>query len=72
MKPNMRAVQPFDRVAALPRLLSIAKVSTQLDVSKKTVRRWIERGDLPVHRLGRQLRISETDLAAFVAKSRRV
>jgi excisionase family DNA binding protein len=72
MKPIIRAVQPTTMVAALPRLLSMAKVSTQLDVSQKTVRRWIERGELPVHRLGRQLRISETDLAAFVAKSRRV
>ncbi len=41
-----------------------------LDVNPKTVRRWIATGLLPVHRLGRQIRISEPDLAAFIARSR--
>jgi excisionase family DNA binding protein len=30
------------------------------------VRRWIATDDLPMHRLGRQLRISEAKLAAFL------
>jgi len=67
MKPGM----PAGPRSALPRLLSIAKVAVQLDVSQKTVRRLIEAGELPVHDVGRQLRISETDLAAFLARSRR-
>jgi excisionase family DNA binding protein len=57
--------------AGLPRLLSIAKVALQLDISCKTVRRLIEGGELPVHEVGRQLRISETDLAVYLARSRR-
>lgn len=45
----------------LPRLLTVADVAKQLIVSTKTVRRLIARG-LPVHQVGRQIRISETDL----------
>jgi excisionase family DNA binding protein len=54
----------------LPRLFSVKAVAMQLAVSTKTVRRWIETGELPVHRLGRQLRVSETDLVVFIARSR--
>ena len=54
----------------VPPLLDLVRVATALDVSVKTVRRWIERGDLRVHRLGRQLRVSEEDLATFINRSR--
>jgi excisionase family DNA binding protein len=50
--------------------MSVATVALQLDVSEKTVRRFIDDGELPVHRIGRQVRISEPDLAAFIARSR--
>jgi excisionase family DNA binding protein len=56
--------------APVPRLLSIATVALHLDVSQKTVRRLVEDGQLPVHRVGRQIRVSEPDLAAFIARSR--
>ena len=45
---------------------SIAKFAEHLDVNPKTVRRWIDKGDLVAHRFGRQLRISRADLEAFV------
>ncbi|MGO8920871.1 MAG: helix-turn-helix domain-containing protein [Stellaceae bacterium] len=63
---------PKGTVAApkLPRFLSIEGVAQLLGVSTKTVRRWIDDKLLPAHRLGRQLRISEPDLAAFIARSR--
>ena len=48
--------------SALPRLLSVDSVAAELDVSTKTVRRWISTERLPTHRLGRQIRISEADL----------
>ena len=54
----------------LPRLLSIKDVAKVLQVSTKTIRRWINDADLRVHRFGRQLRVSEEDLAAFVNKRR--
>ena len=55
----------------LSRLLSPADVAGLLQVSIKTVRRWIEAGELRVHALGRQLRVSEDDLSAFVKSRRR-
>ena len=54
----------------LPCLLSIKDAAKALKVSTKTIRRWIDDAELRVHRLGRQLRISEEDLAAFVNKRR--
>jgi excisionase family DNA binding protein len=74
MKPDKTA-QPSPPLSSqqslrLPRFLSVEAVATHLQVSTKTVRRWIDAGELPVHRLGRQLRVSEADLGAFVARSR--
>jgi excisionase family DNA binding protein len=58
--------------AQLPaRLLTITDVAERLQVSTKTLRRWIERGDLAAHRLGHQWRIAERDLVVFL-KLRRV
>jgi excisionase family DNA binding protein len=74
MKPDKTA-QPTPPLSSqqslrLPRFLSVEAVATQLEVSTKTVRRWIDSGELPVHRFGRQLRVSEADLGAFIARSR--
>ncbi len=55
----------------LPRMYSIKEIGPQVGVSSKTIRRWIERGELHVHRLGRRLRISEDDLLAFLSKHRK-
>ncbi len=51
-------------------LLSIADVARRCQVSEKTVRRWIDAGDLVAYRLGRQWRIDPADLKYFL-KSRR-
>ena len=53
------------------RLLTVPAVAGQLAVSEKTIRRWIERGELPMHRLGRSVRIAEDDLTAFLGGRRR-
>ena len=53
------------------RLLMVNEVAELLQVSSKTVRRWIERQELRTHRLGRQLRVTEEDLAAFLAQRRK-
>jgi excisionase family DNA binding protein len=39
-------------------------------VSVKTVRRMITRGDLPAHRIGKLLRVSEQALEALLARTR--
>ena len=70
MKGNPPRPKGTDPRPGLPHLLSVESVAELLDVSTKTVRRWIDQKLLPVHRLGRQLRISEPDLAAFLVRAR--
>ena len=70
--PRRRAPPPRPVTAArLPRLLAVTDVAQLLQVSSKTVRRWIERRELRTHRLGRQLRVAEEDLAAFLGQRRK-
>jgi len=54
-----------------PHFLSVAEIAQALRVSVKTVRRWIKRGDLHVHQIGRQHRAAEEDLLIFLAKNRK-
>jgi excisionase family DNA binding protein len=73
--PRRRVAPPPPTTVAaaprLPRLLGVQDVAARLAVSTKSVRRWITRGDLPVHRLGRQLRVAEDDLLVFLNRARR-
>jgi len=57
-------------VGAAPRFFTISDVADFLDVSQRSVRRWIKSGDLPAHRFGAAVRISESDLRAFSAAHR--
>ena len=52
-------------------LLNIQATARRLGVCEKTVRRLIERGELCAHKVGRQHRISEDDLARFLQECRR-
>ena len=45
---------------------SVAEVADLLNFNERTIRRWIDQGDLIVHRFGRELRISRADLETFV------
>jgi excisionase family DNA binding protein len=51
------------------RFLSVAEVAVRLDVSPKTVRRMIDRGDLRAHRIGRLVRVGEGSLAGCLGKA---
>tara|TARA_A100001037_G_scaffold54858_1_gene47211 strand:- start:1426 stop:1629 length:204 start_codon:yes stop_codon:yes gene_type:complete len=51
-------------------LLTLKQAADTLQVSTKTVRRWVQSGELIHHRFGRQLRISEIDLQAFIDAGR--
>ncbi len=53
-----------------PPLLTIPQIAEVLQVSEKTVRRWIVARELIAHKLGRQWRISHNDLEIFI-KARR-
>ena len=48
----------------------IAEVAERLDVSTRTVRRWIESRELVAHRFGGVVRIAESDLRSFLAAHR--
>lgn len=52
------------------RFLTVDDIAERLNVSTKTVRRRIKAGALPVHRIGRLVRVSEADFAAFLALQR--
>ena len=56
----------------LPGLLTIKQAAKHFQVSTKTIRRWVETGDLVAHRFGRQWRISDTDLHIFIRMRREV
>ena len=52
------------------RWLTIGNVAELLQVSERTVRRWIDGGDLAAHQLGRQWRIFNKDLEAYLHSRR--
>jgi excisionase family DNA binding protein len=52
------------------RFLSVAEVAVRLNLSSKTVRRMIDRGELPAHRIGRLVRVGERSLAVCLGKAR--
>jgi len=55
------------RARPVGKLRTIDETAELLSVSVRTVRRLIESGALPVHRIGRAVRISDADIAAFLA-----
>ena len=50
-------------------LLTTKEISTQLKVSDRTVRNWIETGVLKAYRFGNQYRIDTVDFEKFKAQS---
>lgn len=56
----------------LTRLRTINETAEILNTSSRTVRRFIDSGALPVHRIGRPVRISESDLATFLAATHNI
>ena len=53
-----------------PEFFTIDEVANSLKVSSRTIRRWIDCGELAAHKLGASVRISRQDLAAFTALRR--
>ncbi|MGC9271944.1 helix-turn-helix domain-containing protein [Acidiphilium sp.] len=54
----------------LCRMLSLREVAGVLGVSLATVRRRVADGSLSIYRIGRAVRVSEADLAVFLASNR--
>ncbi len=55
------------RRGGLPKYYTIKAVAEAVDVSDRTVRRWIANGYLVVHRVDGVVRIADDDLRAFLA-----
>jgi excisionase family DNA binding protein len=47
-------------------LLKIPETAARLRISDCVLRRWIAKGAIPYHRLGKQYYFTENDLAAFI------
>jgi putative molybdopterin biosynthesis protein len=54
----------------IPPLLTPAEVAQLANVSRKTVHREIDRGELPAVHVGRQLRIDTTELESYMRRPR--
>ena len=48
------------------------QIAETLQVTPRTVARWIASGALPAHRFGRSVRIADADFKEFIANSRPV
>ena len=57
---------PNSKSSTAPKhFFSLSDVADRFDVSVRTVRRWVDAGELVAHRFGRQLRVSPEDLKTF-------
>jgi excisionase family DNA binding protein len=80
-KPGRRqhTVSPINEVASKPesrdaineglmtlRLYTITELQASLQVSKRTIYRWIATGTLPCIRFGGRIRVTHDDLIAFL------
>ena len=54
-----------------PALLTLEMVADRLAISPRGVRRLIDQKELPVHHIGSSRRVSEDDLARYLAGTRR-
>jgi excisionase family DNA binding protein len=54
----------------LPPMLSVEETAQNLDVSTRTVHRPIARRELPAHRVGSCLRISDEAMRSYLRRSR--
>jgi excisionase family DNA binding protein len=71
LKPRTAAsTHVLQRGGGIPKYYSIKTVAEAIDVSTRTVRRWIASGDLVVHRVDGVVRVAEADLRAFLAQHR--
>ena len=66
----MTATEPTGRRKADVRFFTVGDLALQLNVSSRTVHRWIVNRQLVVHRIGRSVRVSEADLKTFLAVHR--
>lgn len=49
---------------------SVSAIAEHLGVCQRTVRRWIEKGELISHSFGRRVRVADADYQAFLRHHR--
>jgi excisionase family DNA binding protein len=65
-----KSVAPAEPTPSTPRslkLMSVQDAANYAKVSTQTVRRAIKAGDLKIYRMGRQIRIDESDLVDYLS-----
>ena len=48
-------------------LMDVEQAATYLGISAHTLRKWVQRREIPYYRIGRQIRFTPEQLSAFVA-----
>jgi excisionase family DNA binding protein len=71
-EPSFEPSLAYHHHWSLTKLRTIDETAELLNTSSRTVRRFIDSGALAAHRLGRSVRISEADIATFLAANRSV
>ena len=61
---------PSEKANSMPVLLTVAAFAQRLGLSQKTVRRIIQKGQLRTIRIGRSIRISESEYARLISRGR--
>lgn len=51
-------------------MITVKEVAERLNVTGKTVTRWIEEGKLPAYRFGKDYRIRKEDFEDFIEKAK--
>ena len=54
----------------LEQFYSFTAIAQALEVNERTVRRWVDAGELIAHRLGGRRRVSQSDLDSFLNERR--
>ena len=66
-REELRCVMPADRQLSEVRFLTVAEVAAIMRVSKMTVYRMVNGGDLPAIRVGRSFRVPEDAVHTYVS-----
>ncbi len=70
--PTVSSDPDHPRDAADLNLRSVADVAAQFDVHPRTIRNWINSGQLRAYQINRRLWINDDDVAEFLAIRRRL
>lgn len=54
----------------ISQFFTIPDIAKELQVSEKSVRRWVKAGELIAHRVGNQIRIAPDDYTLFLRQRR--